>query len=118
MMKTDMKSAGRLKGLQNKERKVNTMNINKMIKEYKTITDNMSAEKKTADMLKKQIMEYAKNNDCFMTDEYTVIIKTTESTRLDTTALYKDFPDIKETYGKTTVSKSLSIAENATVKTA
>lgn len=94
------------------------MSINEMIKEYKAIMDNMSAEKKTADVLKKSIMEYAKNNDCFVTDEYTVIIKTSESIRLDTTALYKDFPDIKETYGKTTVSRSLSIAENATVKTA
>ena len=45
--------------------------------------------------------------DEFTTDLYRVYVKRTQSTRLDTKALYKDFPDIKETYGKTTVSRSL-----------
>ena len=86
------------------------MSINETVAAYLEAKEAESAAKKRADLLKKVILEHAGNNDSFTTDEYTVIIKTTPSLKLDTAALYKDFPDIKETYGKTTVSKTVTAA--------
>lgn len=83
------------------------MNINEIIAIYMQAKQEESEAKKRADAMKKLILQYAGNADNFNTDVFTVIIKTTVSTRLDTSALYKDFPDIKDTYGKTTTSKSV-----------
>ena len=87
------------------------MNINELISNYL----NAKADKRDAEKREKAaaalIMEYAGNTLQFETDVYSVIIKETESVRLDTAALYEDFPDIKETYGKTTISRSITAAE-------
>lgn len=73
--------------------------------------------KKKAEAAKKFILSFMGDNENIVTDAYTVTLKKTASFRLDTEALYKDFPDIKETYGKTTVSKSLIIQATNTEKT-
>lgn len=83
------------------------MTINEIIAAYNAAKAEETAAKKRAENMKKLILEYAGIADNFTTDTYTVVIKTTVSTRLDTAALYKDFPDIKESYGKTTESKSV-----------
>lgn len=84
------------------------MTINEIIAAYNAAKAEETAAKKRAENMKKLILDYAGTADNFTTDIYTVVIKTTVSTRLDTAALYNDFPDIKESYGKTTESRSVS----------
>lgn len=96
------------------------MDINTIITMYLKAKEQESIAKKQAETAKKIILDYAKNNDHFVTDVYTVIVKTSDSIRLDTKTLYNDFPDIKETYGKVTTSQTITAVENttATEKTA
>lgn len=89
------------------------MSINEIITAYLQEKAAETAAKKRADAMKALILDYAKNADNFTTDVYTVVIKTTSSTRLDTAALYHDFPDIKDTYGKTTTSKTVAAVVTA-----
>lgn len=94
------------------------MSINETVKAYIRI----KAEKKRLEEQEKELAElikvYAKDNDCFTTEDYTVTIATSESIRLDIKALYADFPDIKKDYGKVTTSKTIKAFENASKKTA
>lgn len=83
------------------------MGINEIIAAYIQEKAAEAAAKKRAAAMKSLLLEYAGGRDNFTTDIYTVVVKTTVSTRLDTAALYKDFPDIKDTYGKTTTSKTV-----------
>jgi predicted phage-related endonuclease len=88
------------------------MNINDIIREYiRTKEQKAAAEKKEAE-LKALILEHAAGTDFFATEDFNVIIKKTVSTRLDSKALYKDFPDIKKEYGKDSVSYSIIPAKN------
>ena len=89
------------------------MSINEIIAEYIAAKDAENSAKKRAANMKALILDYAKDADNFTTEEYTVVIKSTPATRLDTDALYRDFPDIKETYGKTTVSKTVNAVPTA-----
>ena len=89
------------------------MNINEIIAEYLKAKQDELTAKKRGSALKELILNHAKDADNFTTDVYTVIIKTTTSSRLDTAALYKDFPDIKETYGKITTSKTVDAVVTA-----
>lgn len=86
------------------------MSINEIITTYIEEKANESAAKKRAEAMKKLILQHAGSADSFQTDIYTVIIKTTSSIRLDTDSLYKDFPDIKNDYGKVTTSRTISAA--------
>jgi len=92
------------------------MDINKAIEIYLQAKHDESDAKKRASDAKDFILQHAGDADNFTTDMYTVIIKTSTSTRLDTTALYKDFPDIKETYGKTSTSKTVDAVRTADVE--
>jgi hypothetical protein len=83
------------------------MNINDVITSYLQAKQAEADAKKRAAAMKELILQRAGDADNFTTDVYTVIVKTTTSSRLDTAALYKDFPDIKDTYGKTTTSKTV-----------
>lgn len=83
------------------------MTINETIAAYIEAKEAEAKAKKTADAMKALIMQYAGNNDVFETTDYIVSIKTTVSSRLDTKALYKDFPDIKDVYNRPTESKSI-----------
>jgi len=84
------------------------MDINTIIANYLQEKAAEAAAKKRAEAMKALILDHAKNADNFTTDVYTVVIKTSSSVRLDTAALYRDFPDIKDTYGKTTTSKTVN----------
>jgi len=89
------------------------MSINDIIAAYNAAKEQEKQAKKRAEEMKDLILAHAGGADNFTTDIYTVVIKTTTSSRLDTTALYKDFPDIKETYGRTTESKSITAVATA-----
>lgn len=84
------------------------MDINKIIAEYNLAKEQETAAKKRAADMKKMILDYAGAADNFITDVYTVVIKTNVSCRLDTDKLYTDFPDIKSEYGKSTTSKTVT----------
>ena len=89
------------------------MNINDVITSYLQAKQAEADAKKRAAAMKELILQHAGDADNFTTDVYTVIVKTTTSSRLDTAALYKDFPDIKDTYGKTTTSKTVDAVVTA-----
>lgn len=89
------------------------MDINTIIAEYISAKEQEAAAKKRAAALKNLILDHAKGADNFSTDVYTVIIKTTTSSRLDTAALYKDFPDIKSVYEKQTTSTTVTAVVTA-----
>ena len=89
------------------------MNINDIITSYMQAKQAEADAKKRAAAMKELILQHAGDADNFTTDVYTVIVKTTTSSRLDTAALYKDFPDIKDTYGKTTTSKTVDAVVTA-----
>lgn len=94
------------------------MNINEIISAYLRAKEAEREAKKQADAMKDLIMGAMGNNPLLETDVYSVFAKQTESIRLDTKTLYKDFPDIKKDYGKTVTSVSLDIAEKVALKTA
>ena len=90
--------------------------IDEIIRRYNDAKAAEAAAKKEAAALKDLIIEFAKGRKTFDTDLYNVIIKETVTTRLDSAALYKDFPDIKKEYGKESVSVSIAAAPKATEK--
>ena len=92
------------------------MNINEIIASYLQAKQDETDAKRRAAAMKELILQHAGALDNFTTDTYTVIIKTSTSTRLDTTSLYKDFPDIKETYGKTSTSKTVDAVRTASAE--
>ena len=95
------------------------MTINEIVARLDAVSSALAPLKKEYDALRKQVLAYAGDRDYFETDDNAVFIKNTPSTRLDTAALYKDFPDIKDVYNKTTFSRSVDIrAKQAEVKTA
>lgn len=89
------------------------MDINTIITNYLQAKQAETEAKKRAEAMKALILEHAKEADNFTTDVYTVVIKTSSSVRLDTATLYKDFPDIKNTYGKITTSKTVNAVVTA-----
>ena len=96
------------------------MSITDIITSYLQAKQAEADAKKRAAAMKDLIIKHAGSADNFTTDVYTVVIKTTTSSRLDTDALYTDFPDIKDTYGKVTTSKTVNavITADAEKKTA
>jgi len=96
------------------------MTLNQAIETYLQQDAAAKTAAKAAKAAKEIILAAAGTLDTITTDIYTVYVKESMSSTLDTRALYKDFPDIKNTYGKTTVSRSIDVHENAAaaVKTA
>lgn len=90
--------------------------IDEIIRRFNEAKAAEAAAKKEAAAMKDLIVEFAKNRKTFDTDLYNVIINESSTTRLDTAALYKDFPDIKKEYGKESVSVSIAAALKATEK--
>lgn len=92
------------------------MNINDVISSYLAAKAAEAENKKRAAAMKELIMQHAGAADNFTTDIYTVVIKTTTAARLDTAALYKDFPDIKQVYEKATTSKTINAVLTASAE--
>ena len=83
------------------------MTLNEAVKIYVDSSAIVSAERKKADAAKKFIMAAAGTLDEIKTDKWIVYLKRSVSITLDTKKLYADFSDIKETYGRETVSTSI-----------
>jgi len=94
------------------------MSIEKMVNEYLIEKENEKKAKERKDFLKKSILEYAKDNNFFETLEHNITIEEKTQKRLDTKALYTDFPDIKKEYEKITSYKDITIVFKAIEKTA
>ena len=93
------------------------MSINEIIAELIESEAMKKAAERRYKAAKAAVMEYAAGRDFFETDEYSVFVKATESSRLDTDALYADFPEIKrDMYRKTTVSHSVTAAKREAEK--
>ena len=89
------------------------MTINEIVSLYTLAKEQERKAKQEKENLKALILEYAQNKSIFETEDFTVTIKKTESKRLDTKALYHDFPDIKKEYEKITESISIDTFEKA-----
>ena len=96
------------------------MDINTIISEYIKAKEEKAAAEKREKAYKALLIDHANGRDNFSTDIFTVIVKTSSSVRLDTAALYKDFPDMKTVYGKETTSTTVTAVytDNAEQKTA
>lgn len=85
------------------------MTKNEILAAFIVAQENRKAAEKQEKALKTMILEFMQGRELLETDLYSVVIKKTEKSTLDTAALYKDFPDIKKDYGKTTVSRSVDV---------
>lgn len=89
------------------------MSINEIVAAYMEAKETEKIVSARVKELSALILDAADGRSVFDTDDYTVTVAVTESLRLDTGSLYKDFPDIKRTYGKTTVSRSVKAFKRA-----
>ena len=83
------------------------MNINDVMQDlakYLRMNEELAA---IIDGLKDQLKEYMNENniDCIQGIEHKATYKSVTSSRVDTTALKKDMPNIAEQYTKTTTTK-------------
>ena len=88
------------------------MNINKLFAElaqYNRIAEETNA---IIDGLKDQIKKYMEENnlDTLAGDEHKATYKAVTATRIDTTALKKELPDIATRYSKTTTTNRFTFA--------
>ena len=82
-------------------------NIDNLFSELAQYTRIMEEATATADALKDEIKQYMRehNTDLLTGSEHKAIYKTVTSSRIDTTALKHDLPDIAAQYTKTTETK-------------
>lgn len=85
------------------------MSINEIISAYIEAKEAQKVASARVKELTAQILETVGSRSVFDTDDYTVTVSRSESLRLDTKALYNDFPDIKATYGKMVPSRSVEV---------
>lgn len=88
------------------------MNINAIMEElaqYNRMAEEIAA---TVDGLKDTIKKYMEENklETLTGDEHKATYKTVVSSRIDTTALKRNAPDIAEKYTKTTETKRFTFA--------
>ena len=81
--------------------------INIMFSELAQYTRIMEEATATVDSLKDEIKRYMEehNTDVITGNEHKATYKAVQSSRIDTTALKKDMPDIAAQYTKTTETK-------------
>lgn len=85
------------------------MTKNEILAAFIVAQETRKAAEKQEKALKAMILEFMHDSELLETDLYSVVVKKTEKSTLDTAALYKDFPDIKKDYGKTIVSRSVDV---------
>jgi predicted phage-related endonuclease len=88
------------------------MNINELFSElaqYNRIAEETAA---IIDGLKDTIKQYMTENgiETLTGDEHKAIYKTVTSSRIDTTALKKELPEVANRYSKTTTAKRFTFA--------
>lgn len=88
------------------------MDINSIIREYIDAKSEKSRLEKRLDVMKKMILDAAGNvPGTLETENYTVIVSEKQQARIDTAALYSDFPDIKDVYNKVVTYPVITAAE-------
>ena len=85
--------------------------INDIISDYLSADATEKEAKKRKEEAKEKILNHVGTADGFNTDVYSVVVKKTDSCRINTKELIKDFPDIKKEYGYISTSVSLAIAD-------
>lgn len=88
------------------------MDINAIMAELAQYTRMAEEIAATVDSLKDQIKQYMNDNqlETLTGAEHKAIYKTVTSSRIDTTALKRNAPDIAEKYTKTTETKRFTFA--------
>lgn len=88
------------------------MNINKIMAELAQYTRLQEEAAAMVDGLKDQIKQYMIDNqlETLTGNEHKATYKTVTSSRIDTTALKRNAPDIAEKYTKTTETKRFTFA--------
>lgn len=88
------------------------MNINGIMAELAQYTRMAEEIAATVDGLKDEIKKYMEENqlETLIGNEHKAIYKTVTSSRIDTTALKRNAPDIAEKYTKTTETKRFTFA--------
>ena len=94
------------------------MSTNEIIAAYIAAKEAEKQAKKEKDRLQALILDAAGGADFFETDAYRIMIDTRARTSIDTEAVYKDFPEFKDVYGKTTEYTVLTVKAKAATKTA
>lgn len=88
------------------------MNINKIMAELAQYTRMAEEIAATVDSLKDTLKKYMEENqlETLTGNEHKATYKTVTSSRIDTTALKRNAPDIAEKYTKTTETKRFTFA--------
>ena len=88
------------------------MNINEIMAELAQYTRMAEEIAETVDGLKDKIKKYMEENqlETLTGNEHKATYKTVTSSRIDTTALKRNAPDIAEKYTKTTETKRFTFA--------
>lgn len=85
-------------------------NINEIVARFETVRAMKAAAEKEEKQLRAELLRYAAGRSVFETEGFTVMIKTTSRVTLDTAALYKDFPDMRDVYGRTSTTTTVTTA--------
>jgi len=94
------------------------MTTNEIIAAYLAAKEAEKQAKKEKEKLQAMILDAAGDADFFETDAYRIMIDTRTRTSIDTDAVYKDFPEFKDVYGKTTEYSVITVKAKAATKTA
>ena len=86
------------------------MLTNEIISAYIAAKEAEKQAKKERKKLQAMILDAAGGADFFETDAYRIMI--------DTDAVYRDFPEFKDVYGKTTEYSVITVKAKAATKTA
>ena len=91
---------------------MSTNEMTTVAREYREIQANIKTLEEMADALKQQIIREmdTRNIEELNAGEYTIRWTMYESSRLDTTKLRKDLPDIASQYSKSMVSTRFTVA--------
>lgn len=94
------------------------MSTNEIIAAYLAAKEAEKQAKKEKEKLQAMIQDAARGADFFETDAYRIMIDTRTRTSIDTDAVYRDFPEFKDVYGKTTEYSVITVKAKSATKTA
>lgn len=94
------------------------MTIDEMITGYLAAKEAEKQAKKEKERLQALILDKIGKTDFFETDAYRIMIDVRSRTGIDTEAVYRDFPEFKDVYGKTTEYTVLTVKAKSAAKTA
>lgn len=89
------------------------MDINTAAAAYMAAKEKERAAKKAAEAARAELIAAAGGRDVLTTDEYIITFTHKPRTIIDTVALYRDFPDLKNAYGRSSDSVSVDVKQYA-----